>query len=68
MIKLAELYSPNALITHPPASFLKVTGDQQLRYIWPKVDQQLNGMMFVSWQLLKQLYSTDHLCSLLVLL
>ena len=38
MIKLAELYSPHVLITRPPASFLKVTGDQKLRYDleWPK--------------------------------
>ena len=37
MIKLAELYSPHVLITRPPASFLKVTGDQKLRYDleWP---------------------------------
>ena len=37
MIKLAGLYSPNVLITRPPASFLKVTGDQKLRYDleWP---------------------------------
>ena len=39
MIKLAELYSPHVLITRPPASFLKVTGDQKLRYDleWPNM-------------------------------
>ena len=42
MIKLAELYSPHVLITRPPASFLKVTGDQKLRYDleWPNATEQ----------------------------
>ena len=45
MIKLAGLYSPNVLITRPPASFLKVTGDQKLRYDleWPYGTREHSG-------------------------
>ena len=47
MIKLAALYSPNVLITRPPASFLKVTGDQKLRYDleWPYSTESIISMV-----------------------
>ena len=39
MIKLAGLYSPNVLITRPPASFFNINGDQKLRFDleWPNL-------------------------------
>ena len=60
MIKLAGLYSPNVLITRPPASFLKVTGDQKLRYDleWP----YLNLTSFSC----NKVYATVQICVVVV--